>query len=296
VQRLLRTLKPGYEYLEIGSDLGGSLLPHILDPNCRAAMSFDPRPRQQPDERGMDYHYAGNSTKRMLEELGEHASPEEIGKLATIDADISAAGAIPPGVRPDLVLIDGEHTNVAAFSDFISVLPLLADDALITFHDANLIGDALQIIERLLVQRRTRHSMVILPSCVAVFAFGAFIDPVEADLAPYADARTDYFAAARRERHAAIADAVIGRTEGLRAHDIVGLRAWTEHVEQQSKHAEMMANRAVEREIARCAEIVRLRQAIQRLERQSETIIASTSWKITAPVRAAGRLLKGRRA
>ncbi len=295
VQRLVRTLKPGYVYLEIGSDLGASLLPHLLDPNCRALMSFDPRPEQQPDERGVDYHYAGNSTKRMLDELAKRAGPEEIAKLVTIDADISAAGVIPPEARPDLVLIDAEHTNVAAFSDFMAVLPLIADDALITFHDANLISDALQIIERLLVQRQTRHSMVILPSCVAVFGFGAFVDLVEADLAPHGEAKEEYFAAARRQRHAAIADAVIGRTEGLRAPDITGLRAWTEHVEQQSEVAKTLVALAAEREIAQCAEIVRLRQAIEQLGRQADVIMGSTSWKITAPVRAAGRLLKGQR-
>ena len=223
VQRLLRSMKPGYQYLEIGSDLGGSLLPHLLDPDCRALLSFDPRPQLQPDERGRDYHYAGNSTERMLRELRKHASPRELGKLVTIDADISDAEAVPSGVHPDLVLVDGEHTNVAAFSDFMAVLPLIAEDALVTFHDANLISDTLQIIERLLVQRQARHSLTILPSCVAVFAFGALVDPARADLAPYAEVKTDYFAAARDDRHAAIADAVIGRAEGLRASDISGL-------------------------------------------------------------------------
>jgi hypothetical protein len=296
VQRLLRSMKPGYQYLEIGSDLGGSLLPHLLDPDCRALLSFDPRPQLQPDERGRDYHYAGNSTERMLRELRKHASPRELGKLVTIDADISDAEAVPSGVHPDLVLVDGEHTNVAAFSDFMAVLPLIAEDALVTFHDANLISDTLQIIERLLVQRQARHSLTILPSCVAVFAFGALVDPARADLAPYAEVKTDYFAAARDDRHAAIADAVIGRAEGLRASDISGLRAWTENVEQQLNDAKTTAGLVAERKRARCDEVIRLRQEIARLERQAETLIASTSWKLTAPVRAAGRLLKGQRA
>jgi hypothetical protein len=52
VQRLVRTIQPDYAYLEVGSDLGGSLLPHLLDPACRVAVSVDPRPESQPDERG----------------------------------------------------------------------------------------------------------------------------------------------------------------------------------------------------------------------------------------------------
>jgi hypothetical protein len=66
VQRLVRTLQPGYAYLEVGSDFGGSLLPHLLDPACRVAVSVDRRPERQPDERGSDCHYVGNSTARML--------------------------------------------------------------------------------------------------------------------------------------------------------------------------------------------------------------------------------------
>jgi hypothetical protein len=296
VQRMIRALKPGYEYLEVGSDIGASLLPHMLDPNCGGMVSFDPRPERQPDERGVDFPYLGNSTARMLRELGEHASPAQLARLLTIDADVSAPGAVPPDLRPDLVLIDGEHTNVAAFSDFITVLSLISEDAIITFHDADLISDTLEIAERLLVQRRTRHSMVILPSCVAVFGFGAFADAVETELAPHGEARKDYFAAARRQRHSMIADAVIGRTEGLPAADIPGLRAWTETVEQRFDAAKAVADLSAAREIAQSAEISRLRQEIENLEKQATVVMASTSWKVTAPVRAAGRLLKGRRA
>lgn len=115
VQRLIRVLRPGYAYLEIGSDIGGSLLPHLLDPACVAAVSIDPRPDLQADERGVDFHYIGNSTARMLTELGRHTSATELGKLFTIDADASAIDPDVPGMRADLVLIDGEHTNPRRF-------------------------------------------------------------------------------------------------------------------------------------------------------------------------------------
>ena len=232
IQRLVRNLQPGYTYLEVGSDIGGSLLPHLSDPNCAAAISIDPRPQRTPDERGIDFHYDGVSTACMLDELGKHLSPNELGKLSTIEADASAISRSQFSSRPHLVFIDGEHTNTAAFSDFLAVLPLIADTALVTFHDANLVGDAIQNIERLLVHLATPHSLLILPSCVAVFGFGDFIAPMQTELARYGEERSAYFDAARVQRHQAVANAVIERTDGLRAHSIAELVAWTARTEQ----------------------------------------------------------------
>jgi hypothetical protein len=261
-------------------------------------VSIDPRPELQPDERGVEFHYDGNSTARMLTELGKHASAMELSKLSTIEADVSDADALPSGVRPNLVLIDGEHTNVAAFSDFMAVLPLIAEDALVIFHDANLVSDTLQIIERLLVQQQTRYTMAILPSCVAVFGFGEFVHAVETDLAPHAEPKEAYFAAARRHRHSAVADAVISQTEGLRGRGIADLTAWTKDIEHRVAFAE-----ASLRDAPMPAEVPRLARALDRAEAanaemrsKAEAFANSTSWKITAPMRAAARLLKGRSA
>jgi hypothetical protein len=302
VQRLIRTLEPGYQYMEIGSDLGASLLPHLLDPNCGGAVSIDPRPELQSDERGTDFHYPGNSTLRMLAELGKYAEPIELRKLTTIEADASAVGATRSGIRPHLVLIDGEHTNVAAFSDFLASLSFIADNAIITFHDANLIGDTLQIIERLLLERQTRYIMVILPSCVAVVGLGDCIRAVEADLSPYAEPKDAYFTNARRHRHRAVADAVIGRSEGLRGRDVAELTAWTMDIENRLAAAEVISRRMPDQLKAANADLIRLQSVLARVELAAaakqehlDALTNSTSWKVTAPMRAAARLLKGRR-
>src|SRR5215210_9559817 len=68
-QFAVRELKPDYNYLEIGSYLGGSIQPHLLDEKCAKIYSIDKRPKQQPDQRGIDYVYQNNSTARMLEQL-----------------------------------------------------------------------------------------------------------------------------------------------------------------------------------------------------------------------------------
>ena len=70
-QLALRELRSDYKYLEIGSYLGGSLQPHLLDEKCAKIYSIDKRPETQPDERGVDYTYLNNSTERMLELLAE---------------------------------------------------------------------------------------------------------------------------------------------------------------------------------------------------------------------------------
>jgi len=139
-----------YAYLEVGSHLGGSLCPHLLDPNCRLAISVDPRPSSQPDERGRRFDYLENSTARMVSELSAHIPAESIRKLITFDCDASELGTRKITERVDLVLIDGEHTNRAAFRDFVSILPLVKNDAIIVFHDAQLIHDAIANIETML--------------------------------------------------------------------------------------------------------------------------------------------------
>lgn len=290
VQRLVGELHPGYAYSEIGSHIGGSLLPHLLDPSCALALSIDPRAKLQPDERGKDFLYVGNSTARMMAELSKHASPAELGKLPTIEADASAIEQAKIGMCLNLVLIDGEHTNLAAFADFMVMLPLLATHAVVTFHDANLIGDTIQIIVRFLLHQQIPYSLVILPSCVAVFGFGAFLRPVETDLAPHAEPMAACFAKSIQQRQIAVADAVIERTAGLRSSSIAELIVWSADAEQRSA---AVADSAV-------AEVVGLRHALKQAEadnaarqRQIDAFANSASWKITAPLRAVALRFKG---
>jgi hypothetical protein len=265
----------------------------------------------------------------MLGELGQHVRPHELGKLSTIEQDISVVDRSCLTIRPQLVLIDAEHTNVAAFSDFMGVLPLIADDALVTFHDANLVGDAIQMIERFLQHARTPYSLTILPSCVAVFGFGTFVRSMEAALRPYAEPAAAYFAAARQQRHRSVADAVISQTQGLPGRSIAELVAATNT--ENARIAELVA--ATNTANARIAELVAATNAakaeivelvaatntanteiatlqmaldqaeaahardqalIDALQTSINSLTASTSWRVTAPLRAAADLMRGR--
>lgn len=123
--------------MEIGSYLGGSIQPHLLDDYCAKIYSIDKRPPQQPDERGIDYVYQNNSTQRMLDQLSAVA-PEKMFKLKTIDNDTSKIKASEIADKIQLCFIDGEHTDTAVMSDFRFCLDVLDENGAILFHDSQI--------------------------------------------------------------------------------------------------------------------------------------------------------------
>ena len=213
LQRLLRGRDGAYCYLEIGSHLGGSLVPHLADPRCAWVVSIDPRPLTQPDERGALFAYEENSTARMIAGLRRHLPEASLRRLQTFDLD---AAAVPHAElrRPvQLALIDGEHTNTAAFSDFLSVLPLLADDAVVAWHDSNLITDAIQNVERFLDHGQIPYYSVFLPDNVAAIGLRGLAGPLRAGMREVALERDPFVAEARRKRQMAVALEVLTRND-----------------------------------------------------------------------------------
>jgi hypothetical protein len=87
VQNIARSVLGRYVYLEVGSHIGGSLFPHLIDSACEAAISVDPRPPAQPDERAEVFAYEENSGARMVAVLSAQLSLAAIAKLTTIDSD-----------------------------------------------------------------------------------------------------------------------------------------------------------------------------------------------------------------
>lgn len=202
-QRIVRNLSRSYAYLEVGSHVGGTLIPYILDERCALAISIDPRPTSQPDERGRPFDYEGNSTARMVQTLAGHATSAQLSKLRTFDmtaAAFSERGRRQLGldIRPSMVLIDAEHTNRAVFRDFLSVYPCVAPDAIVTFHDSNLIFDALSNIEAFLDHAQVTYRAFFLPEVVYALAFGAAIEPAEKAFASRAFEPDGFIRDARR--------------------------------------------------------------------------------------------------
>lgn len=163
-----------YHYLEIGSHLGGSLLPHILDVRCRSAISIDTRPEAQPDARGAWYAYEDNSTARMVALIRDSGAPEsEIEKLRTYDSNAAVAAESWPAASIDLAFIDGEHTVVAVVSDFLAILPSMKSDAIVAFHDADVVFQGLLSIENVLRFLKVEFVSAFLPDGMFAIATGA---------------------------------------------------------------------------------------------------------------------------
>ena len=106
------------------------------------------------------------------------------------------------------MLIDGEHTNVAAFSDFLSLLPMLSENALILFHDDNLLTDAIENVARLLVYLGVPHDVHYLPDVVAVIALRRSRAAAAAAFDGVAHEPASFVRNAKRHLHEAVAQAV----------------------------------------------------------------------------------------
>jgi Methyltransferase domain len=170
-QRLIRDFTHSYDYLEIGSFLGGSLAPFLSDPACRSILSIDERGLTLADERGALFDYAGVTTQSMLDRLS--LAGLATTKLTTHDGAVDTLPA--PGRLFDLAFIDGEHTDQACFRDFLWALPLMKPDAAIMFHDSSLIYKAIRLIAlylrkegrsfALLKKKNSEMSAVFLGEC-----------------------------------------------------------------------------------------------------------------------------------
>lgn len=169
IQRALR-LPLGYTYLEIGSHLGGSIQQHIIDPLCQSIISIDKRPLSQPDDRGTVFHYTGNSTQRMLDNLYLIVA-DNIGKVTCFDADVCTIDPLDLPASPDFCFIDGEHTYSAVLSDFHFCLRVCKPSAAICFHDDYIIYSAIRHILSELYQKGIPFVALKLPGTT----FGIFL-------------------------------------------------------------------------------------------------------------------------
>jgi Methyltransferase domain len=166
-----RELAAGYNYLEIGSYLGGSIQPHLQDEKCAKIYSIDKRPLHQPDNRGVDYTYLNNSTKRMLELLSEVAP---VDKISTIDGDTRSISPANIEEKMQLCFIDGEHTDEAVLSDFKFCLEVLDKSGAILFHDAPITYNGIAACVEHLKKSDIKFHAYSLPDIVFAVEIGDF--------------------------------------------------------------------------------------------------------------------------
>jgi Methyltransferase domain len=172
VQRATARRSERYAYLEIGSHLGGSIQPHLVDPRCERIYSIDPRPASQPDDRSPGYvaRYEDNSTRRMLDLL-RRISPEEVGKVRCFETDASAVDPVSIEPRPSIAFIDGEHTRRAVLSDFAFCRQVIAPGGTILLDDFPIVyAPVLEICRRLRLEGELFEAARLEGKVVGVFA------------------------------------------------------------------------------------------------------------------------------
>ena len=170
-QLAVRQLCDPFNYLEIGSYLGGSIQPYLADNKCKRIFSIDKRPEKVPDERGTKYTYLNNSTARMLENLAEIAPVE---KVTAFDGETKS---LPPAVvdeRVEFCFIDGEHTDESVISDFHFCLDVLAGNGAIAFHDLSITYNGIAECITQLKQLGKKFRAYALPSDLLVVEIGNF--------------------------------------------------------------------------------------------------------------------------
>jgi hypothetical protein len=172
-QRAVRTLCGEFTYLEIGSYIGGSLQPYLVDARCSRIFSIDKRPAIQADERGIDYAYENNSTQRMLDNLKQVYAPG-LEKITCIDDDGSNISPDLISPKPQICFIDGEHTDEACFRDFMFCLSVLEHDGLLVFHDAPVVYNGLSKIVSYLDEQKIKFHAYNLPETVFVIEVNDF--------------------------------------------------------------------------------------------------------------------------
>jgi hypothetical protein len=167
IQNIVRRVERSYVYLEIGSLLGATIQPHLLDSRCQAIYSIDKRPSKVPDERGRDIYYSNNSTERMLICLRQ-VCKKDLNKIVCFDDDASNVdkGRIIP--KPNICFIDGEHTDKAVISDFEFCKSVLSENGVIIFHDSHLLCNGLSKIIRGLTKNEEHFRAYNLPTHIFV--------------------------------------------------------------------------------------------------------------------------------
>ena len=171
IQYALRDRTPRYRYLEIGSYLGGSLQPHLMDPRCDRIYSIDKRPPRPPDDRGMRVEYPENTTDAMLANLARIDAGAR-AKVVTFETEAARVERTAIDPRPGLCFIDGEHTEAAVLADFAFCRAVASPEAVICFHDCNIIFSALVKILDQLTADGTGFEAYALPSYVFVIELG----------------------------------------------------------------------------------------------------------------------------
>lgn len=197
VQNFIRDHGP-YYYLEIGSFRGGTIQPHYIDPLCLSINSIDPRPEYTPDERGVSCYYDLVKSSDMIFNL-TNAFPDVNNKVTCFDSDTSSVAKSDLKCEPNLLFIDGEHTDSAAYKDFLFCCKVKADDSLIILHDSHYIYNSIPLMKKFLVSHSIDFKSLKLGGSIYCFFFGDYIKSMSPVLENLSICESSYFAKSRKK-------------------------------------------------------------------------------------------------
>ena len=170
INKLMNLKTKNFIYLEIGSYLGGSLTPFLLNNNCKRVISIDKRNQIIDDERNEKWSYRKINEKLMIKNLKEKKL--DTSKLKSFNGDISDYKSKE---KHDLAFIDGIHTDKNTFSDFLYTLDKVNKNCVILFHDSDVIFKALLLIKELLKKNNYIFKIAkFKDSVITGFFFGSF--------------------------------------------------------------------------------------------------------------------------
>ncbi len=164
----VRTRAPHYNYVEVGSYLGGSLVPALRDERCERVLSIDLRPKVQPDARGLAYDYSQVTTEAMLVKL-RSCDGLDLKKLRTFEG--SAAECDFQAQKFQVAFIDAEHTDEAVFDDFLALFDHLEKHAVCIFHDAPFVLSGLENLRSFLRYHRRECTLLLFDKTAIAVIF-----------------------------------------------------------------------------------------------------------------------------
>jgi hypothetical protein len=121
----------------------------------------------------------------MLENLRKVA-PNQLEKLICFDADAKDIDPAKVSEPVDFCFIDGEHTHGSVLSDFEFCLGVSAPDAVICFHDAFVIREALREI----LSSLRRRGITFIARYIDGSTFGIFLGNCSAADDPFIRSRS----------------------------------------------------------------------------------------------------------
>jgi hypothetical protein len=167
-----RNIFKNFNYIEIGSHLGGSLQSFVCDSRCTSITSIDPRPLAFNDQRGITSKYPKNSTHHMLDLL-KQIPGSDVSKLETIDKSTQDIADYEIDKKFHLCFIDGEHTDHACYRDALFCLKNLEVNGSIAFHDANVVYRGISNFIEFLIHKNIPFKANILPDSVFAVSIGS---------------------------------------------------------------------------------------------------------------------------